>query len=110
MSDLEIILVIAAMTLVTVVSRSFFFISQKKWPLPMWIERGLQYAPVAALTAVVAPSVLMDASGSFITTWRDARILAVAAALAWYLWRRGMFGAIVAGMAVYMPLHMILGW
>ena len=44
------------------------------------------------------------------STWRDARWMAAAVALAYYGWRRGILGTMLAGMAVYLPLHMGLGW
>lgn len=97
---------IAAMTVVT---RTFFFIPKRPFSLPSWAERGLQYAPVAALAAVVAPEVLTSA-GHFVTTWRDARLAAALAGIAWYVARRGLLGTIVTGMAVYLPLHLGLGW
>ena len=103
------IITILGMALVTVVTRGFFFISSKTWTLPAWAERGLYYAPIAALAAVIVPEMVMT-HGQFISTIKDARLYAVAAGLAWFYWRRGMFGTIVAGMAVYLPLHIGLGW
>ena len=50
--------VIVGLACVTVVARGFFFISSHPWKLPGWAERGLQYAPIAALAAVVFPEVL----------------------------------------------------
>ena len=100
---------IIGMALVTVITRSFFFISSKPWTLPAWAERGLHYAPIAALAAVIVPEMVMT-QGQLIGTFRDARLYAVAAGLAWFYWRRGMFGTIVVGMAVYLPLHIALGW
>jgi branched-subunit amino acid transport protein len=100
---------IVGMTVTTVVTRSFFFISKKPWTLPHWAERGLQYAPVAALAAVIAPELLMT-GGHFVETWRDARFFGAAAGLGWYVLRRSVLGTIVAGMAVYLPLHVALGW
>ena len=35
---------------------------------------------------------------------------AVLAGVAWYYWRGGVLGTIIAGMAVYLPLHIGLGW
>ena len=32
------------------------------------------------------------------------------AGLAWFAWQRSVLGTIVAGMAVYLPLHIGLGW
>lgn len=98
---------------VTVLTRSLFFISSKPWKLPHWAQRGLQYAPIAALAAVIIPEVVMT-QGDFISSWQDARIFAVAAGAAWFFSRRGagqaVLGTIVAGMAVYLPLHLGLGW
>ena len=107
--DLRTLVTILALGGVSVLTRSLFFISSKPWTLPRWAQRGLNYAPVAALAAVVIPEIVM-AQGAFITTWQDARLFAVAAGLAWFAWQRGVLGTIVAGMAVYLPLHIYLGW
>jgi branched-subunit amino acid transport protein len=94
---------------ITVVTRGFFFMSNKNWTLPHWAQRGLQYAPIAALSAVVIPEIVMT-DGVLIQTWMDARLFAAAAGGAWFYKRRGVLGTIVAGMAVYLPLHLGLGW
>ena len=101
--------VIAGLSCVTVVARSFFFISSKPWSLPRWAQRGLQYAPIAALSAVVVPEVVMS-QGQLVSTWQDARLFAAAAGAAAYYWRRDVLVTIIAGMAVYLPLHIGLGW
>ena len=108
-SDGWILVTIAGMTVVSVLTRSFFFLSERPWPLPGWARGGLQYAPIAALAAVIVPEIVMS-DGHLIATWKDARLFAVVAATAWYAWRRGLLGTIVAGMAVYLPLHIALGW
>ena len=102
-------LTILAMGVVTVITRGFFFLSDTDWSLPHWAQRGLQYAPIAALSAVVLPEVVMS-DGDLIQTWKDARLYAAAAGLAWFYWRRGVLGTIVSGMVVYLPLHLGLGW
>jgi branched-subunit amino acid transport protein len=98
---------------ITVITRGFFFISSKPWSLPHWAQRGLQYAPIAALAAVIAPELVMT-QGQLIASWQDARIYGAAAGIAFYFWRRGagqaVLGTIVVGMAVYLPLHIGLGW
>ncbi|WP_372657872.1 AzlD domain-containing protein [Hydrogenophaga sp.] len=103
------LLTIVAMGGVTVLTRCFFFISEQPWTLPPWAQRGLQYAPIAALAAVVVPEVVMT-QGHLIDTWQDARLYAVVAGLSWFAWRRGVLGTIVCGMLVYMPLKLGLGW
>ena len=112
-TDLWTIGVIIGLTVVTVLTRSLFFISSKPWRLPHWAQRGLQYAPIAALAAVIVPEVVMT-QGLFIGTWQDARLFAVLAGAGWFFWRKGagqaVLGTIVVGMAVYLPLHLGLGW
>ena len=104
-----IVLTIVLMGVVTVITRGFFFISSKPWTLPHWAQRGLQYAPIAALAAVVIPEVVTT-QGTLVSTWQDARLFAAAAGVAWFVWQRSVLGTIVAGMAVYLPLHIGLGW
>jgi branched-subunit amino acid transport protein len=70
--DLWMLGVIIGLSVVTVVARSFFFLSNQDWQLPHWAQRGLQYAPIAALSAVVVPEIVMS-QGALITTWQDAR-------------------------------------
>ena len=113
MTDWWTLAVILGLAVVTVVTRSFFFISNRPWHLPHWAQRGLQYAPIAALAAVIAPELVMT-QGHLITTWQDARIFSAAAGAAFYFWRRGrgqaVLGTIVTGLVVYLPLHLGLGW
>ncbi len=115
MTDNEIwrLAVIVALAAVTVLTRGFFYISSKPWNLPHWAQRGLHYAPIAALAAVIVPEVTM-LHGHLIVTWQDARLYAVLAGAVWFFWRKGagqaVLGTIVAGMAVYLPLHLGLGW
>ena len=108
-TDLWTVATIIGMACVTVITRSFFYISSKPWKLPAWAQRGLHYAPIAALSAVVIPEIVMT-QGHLIDTWKDARLFAVAAGVLWFYWRKGVLGTIIAGMAVYLPLHLSLGW
>ena len=103
------LLTILALGVVTVITRSFFLFSDKPWTLPHWAQRGLQYAPIAALAAVIVPEVVTT-QGELLTTWRDARLFATAAGAAWFFWKKGVLGTIVVGMAVYLPLRLGLGW
>ena len=108
MTDLWTMAVIVGLAVVTVITRGFFVFSSRPWRLPAWAERGLQYAPIAALTAVVVPEVVMT-QGHLIATWQDARIFGAAAGMAMFFWRRNTLLTIVAGMVVYLPLHVGLG-
>lgn len=108
-TDAWTMLAILGLALVTVLSRCFFFILDRPWSLPDWAHRALNYAPVAALAGVVIPEVVM-ADGRLVTTLLDARLFAALVGVAVYFWRRSVLLTLVLGMAVYLPLHLRLGW
>ena len=101
--------VIAGLAGVTVLARCFFFILDRPWTLPAWAHRALYYAPVAALAGVVAPEVVMS-NGHLVPNWQDARLFGAAAGALLYFWRRSVLLTLLGGMAVYLPLHLMLGW
>lgn len=103
------LLTILGMALVTVVTRGFFLLPDHDVPMPAWLRKGLRYAPLAALAAIIAPEVLLT-HGELSLTWRDPRLYAVAVASAWYFWRRSILGTIVLGSAVMVSLRGGLGW
>ncbi|MBP7564465.1 MAG: AzlD domain-containing protein [Burkholderiaceae bacterium] len=108
-TDAWTLLVIVGLGAVTVLSRSFFMFFSRPWRLPHWAERGLQYAPIAALAAVITPEVVMT-QGALIGSVLDARIFGAAAGALAFWWRRDVLVTIVVGMAVFLPLHIGLGW
>ncbi len=97
------------LAVITLVTRAFFMIPKKEVPIPQWLKRGLKYAPLAALAAVIAPEIVMS-NGALITTWADARLPAAALAVLYFFYRRDIMGTIALGMCVYLPLHIALGW
>jgi branched-subunit amino acid transport protein len=102
-------LAVLGLALITVLTRSFFMLSERPWPLPAWAQEALRVAPLAALVAVIAPEIFMT-QGALIADWRDARWPAALVASAYYLWRRDILGTIIVGMAVMLPLKLGLGW
>ena len=108
-SSWELAIAIVGLALITVVTRGFFFVSEREIPIPDWLRQGLRYAPLAALAAVVVPEIVLQ-QGRLITSWQDARLFAAAAGAAWFWWRRGILGTIIVGMAVLLPLRLIWGW
>jgi len=109
MNGWEALITIVGLTAITVATRCFFLISERELVLPGWVQRGLRYAPLAAIAAVVVPEIVMT-QGHLIDTWRDARLFSAAAATGYYFWRRGLLGTIVTGMLVLVPLKLGLGW
>ena len=108
-TDAWTLFVIAGLAGVTVLARCFFFILDRPWALPAWAHRALQYAPVAALAAVISPEVVMS-NGHLVGTWQDARLYGALAGALLFFWRRSVLQTLLLGMAVYLPLHLGLGW
>ena len=109
MSTLEIIFTTLGMAAVTLLCRAFFLLPEHDLPMPRWLSEGLRYAPVAALTAVVVPDLVMT-QGHLIATWRDARVFGALAGLLFYLRWPDLLGTILCGTGVMLALRFGLGW
>lgn len=109
MSLVEGVIAILGLALITIATRGFFLFPERELPMPAWLQQGLRYAPLAALVAVVAPEIVLT-QGRLIDTWMDARLPAVAAATAYFYWRRDILGTILTGTAVLLVLKLGLGW
>lgn len=109
MSALEIFITSIGMALIAWLCRAFFLLPEQELPMPKWLREGLHYAPIAALAAVVAPELVMT-QGHLIDTWRDPRIFGALAGLAFYAWKRSLFGTIVCGTGVMLALRFAVGW
>lgn len=109
MSLVEGVIAVLGLALITIVTRGFFLFPDRELPMPAWLQQGLRYAPLAALVAVVAPEIVLT-QGRLIDTWMDARLPAVAAATAYFYWRRDILGTIVTGTAVLLVLKLGFGW
>ncbi|MRS98600.1 AzlD domain-containing protein [Ralstonia pickettii] len=104
MSALEIWLVIAGMTVVTIVTRSLFLIVGDRMTLPTRVQHALRFAPAAALVAIVLPDLLWN-QGHFDASWTNPRLMAGIAATAFYVATRRMLGMIFVGMGVFTVLR-----
>jgi hypothetical protein len=102
-------LTIVGLAIITIVSRGFFLFPEREVPIPDWLQRGLKVAPLAALSAVIVPEIVMT-QGQLISTWQDARLPATLVTTLWYAWRPGVLGPLLAGLAAYLPLRLMFGW
>ena len=109
MTPTEILITTIGMTAVVFLCRASFFLPKEDLPMPNWLRRGLHYAPVAALAAVVTPELVMT-QGHLIRTWQDARLFGAAAGLACYAWSQSLFWTIVSGTGVMLLLRAFPGW
>ncbi|MEY4753670.1 MAG: hypothetical protein RJA44_1345 [Pseudomonadota bacterium] len=109
LDSVDTVIAIVGLALITVLTRAFFMLPARELPLPAWARRALRYAPLAALTAIIVPEIVLT-QGRLLHTLADARLYGAAAGLLWFWWRRGILGTIVCGMAVFLPLRIALGW
>ena len=58
MQTWEVALAIVGLAVITVVTRGFFFLTEREIPIAAWLRQGLRYAPLAAL-AVSGMAVLL---------------------------------------------------
>lgn len=109
MDSAYLVLGIVGLGAVTVLTRAFFLIPERRLSLPPWAREGLRYAPLAALVAAIAPEIVLR-DGALVASWQDARLFAVLAGSAYFYVRRGILGTIVSGTAVLLALKLGLGW
>ncbi|CAJ0795486.1 hypothetical protein LMG7141_03098 [Ralstonia condita] len=105
MSALDIWIVIAGMTGVTIVTRSLFLMVGDRVTLPMRLQHALRFAPAAALIAIVLPDLLWN-QGHFEASWTNPRLMAGIAATVFYVATRRMLGMVFVGMGVFTVLRL----
>ncbi len=92
--------------ILTFLIRFSFIALLERWQAPPLVQRALRFVPVAVLTAIIAPE-LMLRDGQFITEPMNPRLLAglVAALVAWKT--KNVILTIVVGMLVFWLLQLI---
>ncbi|ETF00838.1 membrane protein [Advenella kashmirensis W13003] len=90
MSDTYIALVILMLGIGSLLTRAGYLMLGQYFPLSKAVSRGLRYAPVAALTAIVVPSLLPWTAGEWPQVGAEF-FAAVAAALAFLRVRNILF-------------------
>ncbi|KJH79949.1 AzlD domain-containing protein [Pseudomonas sp. KSR10] len=100
-------LLILGMLAITFVIRYSFF----AWPdlrFPRLVEQGLHYVPVAVLTAIVVPGMLMPA-GEWALNWNNAYLLAGLLSIAVAALTRNLLATIAGGLLCFFLLRWGLG-
>ncbi|MDR3670328.1 MAG: AzlD domain-containing protein [Holophaga sp.] len=108
MSGRELTLILG-MTAVTFLVRYAFFALGDRIAFPPMVQRALRFVPVAVLTAIVVPMVLLPDGVHWQITWRNAWLLG-ALATGLIAWRfKHLLAAISGGMAVFFLFRWMLG-
>lgn len=102
------VLAILGMACMTVMTRAFFLFANARFKLPAWLERALVFAPIAALSAVIAPEVLMSNHQLVASLWNAKLLACIGCTLYFYIKRHqnpSVLKIIVIGLCIYLPLH-----
>jgi branched-subunit amino acid transport protein len=107
MSAAEVWITIFLLLASTLITRGAFFLLGHRVKLPPRVQHALRYAPAAALAAIVAPDLLL-ANGQLAVTWMNPKLMAAIGATVFFLTTRHLLGTIIAGMALFTLLRVIL--
>ena len=93
--------------LITFGYRLSFILFSDRLKIPLTLQRALRFVPIAALTAIIMPEVLLH-SGKLDISFGNVRLLAamVAIAVAWQT--KNVLWTIVSGMCVLWVLQWVL--
>lgn len=100
-------LLIFGMLAITFLTRYAFF----AWPnlrFPRLVEQGLHYVPVAVLTAIVVPGMLLP-QGEWAVHWHNAYLLAGLLAIAIAVLTRNLLATIAGGLLGFFLLRWAFG-
>ena len=99
-------LLIALMALVTYLPRALPLAFAGRVRLPAALERGLEFVPIAVLTAIIAQTALVR-DGALDLSLHNHHAIAASVAFAVALFTRHLFLTIVAGLACFALLGLL---
>lgn len=108
MNASDIWITIVLLTVATILTRSSFFLLGNSVRLPERVQHALRYAPAAALAAIVAPDLLMN-GGAVSFTWMNPKLVAGVGAALFFVATRRLLETIVAGMALFTIMRLVVG-
>jgi branched-subunit amino acid transport protein len=99
------LILILGMAAVTLFSRFFPMVLLTRWTLPEKMRLGLDYIPVAILSAIVFPILFLDGKGN---PGFQLQCLFSAVPVFAFAWRlKSIWGSVVLGMVIYWILGMV---
>jgi len=100
MSGLYVWMVIAVLTIGTVLTRATFWLIGHHITIPKRINEALRYAPACALAAIIVPDLLFHHDRITVSIYNPQLVAGVVAGV-FFLYKRSMFATILLGMAVF---------
>jgi len=106
MSRIWIIMIVVG--ILTYLTRLSFILLLEKWQPPHIVQSALRYVPVAVLTAIIVPELLVVEEGLDFSLGNTRMLAGVLAALV--AWRtKSALWSIVAGLGAFFALNALLG-
>jgi branched-subunit amino acid transport protein len=107
MSWPEYLFLLLLMTAGTLITRSFFFMVGGSRRMPNWVQRSLSHVPAVALSAIIAPDLLV-VQGALVEPWLNIKLIAAMVATIFFLLTRHMLGTLAVGMVCFTALRLWL--
>lgn len=108
MSAFEIAL-IGGMALITFGIRYLLFAAGHRVRFNPLVSRALTYVPVAVLTAIIAPAMLLPGDGGLQISWHNSYLVGGLAAILIATLSRNLLATIFGGMLVFFLWRWLLG-
>ncbi|HPQ97656.1 MAG: AzlD domain-containing protein [Thiothrix sp.] len=106
-TDPEILAIILGMASVTYGIRFVLYARAHRTHIPDWLEAALKFVPVAVLTAIISPMILMPEQ-HFSLDWHNPWLLGAAAAFGAGFWKQQPLLTILAGVVVFFTARSLL--
>lgn len=90
----------------TVISRTLLMLWPREFSLPFRLQRALRFAPMAAIAAIIVPSVLLDPGGGFVALHHEKSIAVFASLIGWFLTRQ-MVVCMASGVLFYLAVKFL---
>ena len=100
-------IVMIAVGLLTFTTRLSFVLLLERWQPPEIIRRGLRYVPVAVLTAIFIPEMLVS-DGALVLSPLNPRMIAGIAAILVAWKTKSALWTIAIGMIVFLLVNMVV--
>ena len=102
----EILAIILGMAIVTFLPRFLPMAFLTRWVIPEGVKTGLDYIPVAVLSAIVFPILFFNGKGTF---GIHPQFLLSAIPVFVFAWKvKSLWGSVVLGMLIYWGLGFVL--
>ncbi|MCO4784730.1 AzlD domain-containing protein [Marinomonas atlantica] len=108
MSNVELLLIIVGMFMVTYGIRVTLFVGANRAEMPEWLDKALKFVPVSVLTAIIAPMALTNDQGLAVSLLNPWFVGALAALITGLVFKRQLL-TICIGVVVFFLMKMVTG-